>query len=204
MSLSCKGDDHSVVEDIFQKELEILSTTGGVFYHGGFKRLIRVKLGKLLVCVDRPERTSLLQVGDHNGTYSSFWAHSCFVDGFCKENHLPSCEQCRKKRVEQIFGSCGADDVLPSSLGEINFTRDYIDTVDEMISPINLTSNFTKQSKEDMACSGMKCSSWDVLHPSFHVELHLLIQLLMTKAIALLGLQLDVVLVLNKETLTLS
>ena len=100
LSLSCKGDDHSVVEDIFQKELEILSTTGGVFYHGGFKRLIRVKLGKLLVCVDHPERTSLLQVGDHNGTYSSFWAHSCFVDGFCKENHLPSCEQCRKNRVE--------------------------------------------------------------------------------------------------------
>ena len=85
-------------------------------------------------------------------------------------------EQCHEKRVEQIFGinhkqkvvgSCGADDVLPSSLGEINFTRDYIDTVDEMIYPIFLTSNFTKQSKVDMACSGMKCSSWDVLHPSF-------------------------------------
>ena len=69
-----------------------------------------------------------------------------------------------QKCIEQIFGinhkqkvvrSCGADDVLLSPLGEINFTRDYIDTVDKMISQINLTSNFTKQSKEDMACSGM-------------------------------------------------
>ena len=103
-SLSWKGDDHSAVENIFQKELDILSTKGGFFYHGGFKHLIRVKLGKLPLCVDCPERTSLLQVGDHNGTYSSFWAHSCFVDGFCKGNHLPSCEQCRKKCIEQIFG----------------------------------------------------------------------------------------------------
>ena len=156
--------------------MEILSTKGGVFYHGGLKHLIWVKLGKLLVCVDHPERTSLLQAGDHNGTYSSFWAHSCFVDGFCKENHLPSHEECCKKCIEQIFGinhkqkvvrACGADDVLPSSLGEINLARDYFDKADKMLSPINLTSNFTKQSKEDIPCSGMKCSSWDVLHPSF-------------------------------------
>ena len=151
LSLSCKGDDHSGIEDIFQKELDILSTKGGVFYHGGLKHLIQVKLGKLLVCVDCPERTSLLQVGDHNGTYSSFWAHSCFVDGFCKENHLPSCEECHKKHIEQIFGinhkqkvvrAHGADDVLPSCLGEINLTRDYFDTVDKILSQINLTSNY--------------------------------------------------------------
>ena len=61
----------------------------------------------------------------------------------------------------------GADDVLPSSLGEINLARDNFDKVDKRLSPINLTSNFAKQSKEDIACSGMKCSSWDVLHPSF-------------------------------------
>ena len=59
LSLPCKVDDHSAVEDIFQKELEIFSSKSGVFYHGGFKHLIWVKLGKLLVCVDHPERTSL-------------------------------------------------------------------------------------------------------------------------------------------------
>ena len=136
LCLSRKGDNYSAVEYIFQKELEIRLTNGVVFYHGGLKCLIRVKLGKLLVCVDCPERTSLLQVGDHNRTFSSVWTHCCFVEGFCKENHLPSCEECCKKCIEQIFGinhkqkvvrARGADDVLPSSLGEINLTRVYLD-----------------------------------------------------------------------------
>ena len=128
-------------------------------------------------CMCRPPRNNLtIQVGDHNGTYSSFWAHSCYVDGFCKENHLLSCEECCKKHIEQIFGINHkqilvrphvADDALPSSLGEINLAMDYFDKADKMLSPINLTSNFPKQSQEDIACSGTKCSSWDVLHPYF-------------------------------------
>ena len=43
-----------------------------MFYHGGLKRIIKVKMGKLLLCVDRPERTSILQIGDHNGTFQLF------------------------------------------------------------------------------------------------------------------------------------
>ena len=38
-------------------------------YHGGFKCIIKVKMGKLRLCVDRPEIASILQVGDHNGTF---------------------------------------------------------------------------------------------------------------------------------------
>ena len=65
MSLSCKGEDHSEIEIEFQKELDALSNEGKMFYHGGLKRIIKVKMGKLLYCVDRPERTSiLLPVGD--------------------------------------------------------------------------------------------------------------------------------------------
>ena len=95
MSLSCKGEDHSEIEIEFHKELE--------FYHGGLKRIIKVKMGKLLLCVDRPERTSILQVGDHNGTFSTFWGHSCKVDGYCKENNLPSCKDCRKHCLHRII-----------------------------------------------------------------------------------------------------
>ena len=73
MSLSCKGEDHSEIKIEFQKELDALSNEGKMFYHGGLKRIIKVKMGKLLLCVDRPERTSILQVGDHNGTFSTFW-----------------------------------------------------------------------------------------------------------------------------------
>ena len=72
MSLSCKGEDHSEIEIEFQKELNALSNEGKMFYHGGLKCIIKVKMGNLLLCVDRPERTSILQVGDHNGTFSTF------------------------------------------------------------------------------------------------------------------------------------
>ena len=103
MLLSCKGEDHSEIKIEFQKELDALSNKGKMFYHGGLKRIIKVKMGKLLLCVDRPERTSILQVGDHNGTFSTFWGHSCKVDGYCKENHLPSCKDCRKHRLHRII-----------------------------------------------------------------------------------------------------
>ena len=72
MSLSCKGEDHSEIEMEFQKALNALSNEGKMFYHGGLKHIIKVKMGKLLLCVDRPERTSILQVGDHNGTFRHF------------------------------------------------------------------------------------------------------------------------------------
>ena len=87
----------------FQKELNALSNEGKMFYHGDLKRIIKVKMGKLLLCVDQPERTSILQVGDHNGTFLTFWGHSCKVDGYCKENHLPSCKECRKHHLHMII-----------------------------------------------------------------------------------------------------
>ena len=52
MSLSCKGEDHSEIEIEFQKELNALSNEGKMFYHGGLKRIIKVKMGKFLLCVD--------------------------------------------------------------------------------------------------------------------------------------------------------
>ena len=72
ISLSCKGEDHSEIEMEFHNELNALSNEGKMFYHGGLKHIIKVKMGKLLLNVDRPERTSILQVGDHNGTLSTF------------------------------------------------------------------------------------------------------------------------------------
>ena len=87
----------------FHNELNALSNKGKLFYHGGLKCIIKVKTGKLLLCVDRPERTSILQVGDHNGTFSTFWGHSCKADGYCKETHLPSCKVCQKTICTKLF-----------------------------------------------------------------------------------------------------
>ena len=124
MLLSCKGEDHSEIKIELQKELDALSKEGKMFNHGGLKRIIKVKTGKLLLCVDRPERTSILQVGDHNGTFSTFWGHSCKVDGYCQENHLPFCKDCRKHHLHGIFAEKNHEsnetDMFPVGDGENN------------------------------------------------------------------------------------
>ena len=129
MSLSCKGEDHSEIKIEFQKELDALSNHGKMFYHGGLKRIIKVKMGKLLLWVDRPERTSILQIGDHNGTFSTFWGHSCKVDGYCKENHLPSCKECQKHRIHRLIHGdnieCNDKDMFPFSDGAKNIPIEY-------------------------------------------------------------------------------
>ena len=154
MSLSCKGEDHSEIEIQFQKELDTLSKEGRMFYHGGLKRLIKVKMGKLLLCVDRPERTSILQVGDHNGTFSTFWGHSCKVDGYFQENHLPSCKQCRKHRLHRIITGKNLD----------SNERDMV-AFGEGANNTHVESN--TQNNNIQPCKGQKCASWDVLHSSF-------------------------------------
>lgn len=100
MAVGQKGDDHQEIEELFESELAVLASEGGTFYHGGRKELIYVKAGKVGVCVDRPERASLYQIGDHNGTYSTYWGHAVAVDGKAKDNCLPSCPFCRRKRLE--------------------------------------------------------------------------------------------------------
>ena len=111
-------------------------------------------MGKLLLCVDRPERTSILQVGDHNGTFSTFWGHSCKLDGYCQENHLPSCKDCRKHHLHRIIAGKNLEsnetDMFPVGDGANN---------------IHVECNTRNNTIH--ACNGRKCASWDVLHPSF-------------------------------------
>jgi len=94
MALGQKGDDHQEIDSIFEEELKVLSRTGKTFYHCGRKELNRVKAGTVCVCVDRPERASLYQIGDHTGTFSTMWGYAIDVNGKCEDNCLPSCPFC--------------------------------------------------------------------------------------------------------------
>jgi len=109
MALGQKGDDHGEIDKLFEEELRVLSGQGKIFYHGGRRELIKVKAGTVCVCVDRPERASLYQVGDHTGSFSALWCHAVEVDGKCVDNCLPSCPFCRRKRLQSHFGSEGPD-----------------------------------------------------------------------------------------------
>jgi hypothetical protein len=99
MSIAGKSENHSEIDKRYSDEIKLLSTIGQYFYHGGKKQIIKVKLGKLITCVDRPERASMFKVGDHTGSYSKYWGYACVVDGSCKYNHLPSCTSCRFKTL---------------------------------------------------------------------------------------------------------
>ena len=103
VGLSSKGDDHNEVEEFLAQELNSLSEEGIQLYHGGMRRIVHVRINKLLISVDRPERTSMFQVGDHNGTYSACWGYATSVDSSCKINHLPSCKECRAKREQRLL-----------------------------------------------------------------------------------------------------
>ena len=102
MSIAGKTENHSEMDQLYNDEILLLSTKGHDFYHGGKKAIIKVKLGKLITCVDRPERASMFKVGDHTGTYSKYWGYAGHVDGSCKFKHLPSCTSCRIKRINMI------------------------------------------------------------------------------------------------------
>ena len=145
---------HSEIEMGFHSELNALSNEGKMFSHGGLKRIIKIKMGKLLLCVDRPERTSILQVGDHNGTFSTFWGHSCKVDGYCKENHLPSCKECRKHCLHKI---------ISGEQYESNETDLFLacERAEHIHAESHTENHFLQP------CNGRQCASWDVLHPSF-------------------------------------
>ena len=100
--LGSKGDDHDPVEELFTHDLSCLSSSGGMkFYHGGLNQIIHVKAGVLTTCVDRPERTKLFGIGDHNGTYSTCWGVSTVVDVTGTINSLPSCNSCRWNNVKE-------------------------------------------------------------------------------------------------------
>jgi hypothetical protein len=103
MAMSGKGLDHSKVESIFGDEIDVLSRQGAYFYSGAINKIIKVKVGKLITCVDRPERTSMFQIGDHNGKYSTNFGYAAFIDGFCNHNHLPSCDNCRRTGLRGFF-----------------------------------------------------------------------------------------------------
>ena len=59
MSISGNKENHSEIDKRYSDEIKQLSTIGQEFYHGGMKEIIKVKLGKLITFVDRPERTSI-------------------------------------------------------------------------------------------------------------------------------------------------
>ena len=100
------------------------------------------KDGKLLLCVDRPERASIVQVDNHNGTFSTLWGHSCKVDEYCKENHLASCKECRNQSLHKTISGFQYESNEP-----------------DLLLTCEGTENIDVQSHVSQPCNGRKCAS---------------------------------------------
>jgi len=165
VAISEKGEDHQVMEKIFGAEMILLSTEGAYFYHGGLKRIIKVKLGRLGTVVDRPERVCMFCIGDHGGSFSVFWGYALSVDGYCKVNNLPSCESCRRRHLRlqlecQIAANQTADE---SSLMDISMNAPTIPAIPATTTVMTLAT----PPENGPVCQQNKCSSWTVLDPAF-------------------------------------
>ena len=123
MGLASKGDDHRVIEEILSNELEELSKSGIRIFHAGLRQVVKVYLSKLLISVDRPERTQIFQVGDHNGTYSTCWGYATHIDGNCEVNHLPSCKKCHEDRIRRLRSTWSGDNELYVLYGQRSFLQ---------------------------------------------------------------------------------
>ena len=190
MAIGAKGTDHSEIEHFFAEELNVLSTDGMSAYHGGLRKIIRLKVGKMLTCIDRPEKTATYRCGDHNGTFSRTWGHAANVDGFCRDNHLPSCPQCRKKRlrmqlrmsndsletiIEDGFStSSSCSDGSSASGGDDESRSANSNGTSRNSSGSSLQSTTTRHPKRvplcrmpSAPCTNNICSNWQLLDPSF-------------------------------------
>ena len=104
MAISSKGDDHTVVEEIFAEAQHKLRTEGMTAYSGTLRKIVKVKLGKFIVNVDRPEKSSTFRICVHGSTYGTCFGMATNVDPTCTDNRLPSCTLCRKARIKKQLG----------------------------------------------------------------------------------------------------
>jgi hypothetical protein len=168
IAMGSKGDDHEDMEHIITEQLkELARGNGKVMYHGGLNRLIHVKGGIVSTCVDRPERTKLFGIGDHNGTYSVCWGFAAQVDGSRELNCLPSCPFCRKNRLLRYTGR-QADDSQREGVG--NSSHHILPSTATMDAYSGSHSNQIEEqeavtSSAGGLCPNGTCSSWNLLDP---------------------------------------
>ena len=134
IAIGSKGEDHEIIEKLLTSQLrELGQGNGKKMYHGGLNCFIQVKAGIVTTCVDRPERTKLFQIGDHNGTFSLCWSFAAHVDGSQKVNCLPSCPFCRKKRLLSYMGGDGGEQQVPNiTMGDLSTSNDSASDMDSL------------------------------------------------------------------------
>ena len=154
MLLSCKGEDHSEIEIEFQKELNALSNEGKMLYHGGLKRIFKVKMGNFFfVLIDQKELPyyKLEIIMEPFQLFGDIVVK--LIDTAKKTTYHPA-----KNVGNTVFTGL----LLGKTL---NLMRQicFLSVMEQIIFLLNAIH----KKNTIQACNGRKCASWDVLHPSF-------------------------------------
>ena len=96
--LGRKNQDHSFVNNFFQKEIETLCEPKERYIHQ-LKQHVPTVARVLVMSCDRPERCSSNNVLNYTGSSTRRWLYSSLVSPY----KIASCKQCLKKTMNVIF-----------------------------------------------------------------------------------------------------
>lgn len=105
VAIGFKQSDHSNVLNMFLAQAKQLENPKYRYVGGSEKKLLPVSIHFQVLMNDYIERAGNTGT-TQNGTFTHRWGYSCF---YC-ENTTPSCELCRRKRVDRILSSSSDDD----------------------------------------------------------------------------------------------
>ena len=107
IALGKKSQDHSLVNDYHNSELELLSKCQ-MRYVGSEKSYLPIVVKVLAMSADRPERATINCMLAYNGKTSRRWKYSALVN----IKKLPSCLNCLRQRIYQVYSSHPTNSVL--------------------------------------------------------------------------------------------
>ena len=99
IAIGRKGSDHDEINKLHNEELEQLNKCTYRYYGASnVRRNIPVIVKVMAVLADRPERSSMNYILQHNGTTTKRWRYA----GNISIEHLPSCSRCFKGRINNM------------------------------------------------------------------------------------------------------
>ena len=78
-----------------------------------FVKKIPIVVETMAICADRPERSSMNKMLNHNGSSSARWKYSCIIN---EPERLKSCNKCINIRSEKVYSRLKG---LPNSINNI-------------------------------------------------------------------------------------
>ena len=112
IAIGSSKHNHEPIHAHFCDELKDLQKINYI-YSSIYKKNIPIVVETMAICADRPERSSMNKMLNHNGSSSARWKYSCIIN---EPERLKSCNKCINIRARKVY-SCLKG--LPNSINNI-------------------------------------------------------------------------------------